>query len=70
MTSPVAVIRLRDRPGVFVAEECELAGGLVHATGRTRERTGANFSETRWRDRKSVSWPTRRVEQITWLRPR
>ncbi len=65
--APVAHVRVRGRQGVFVADACELAEGMVTATGCTRWRTGANFDAVRWGERRSYSWPVRDIREIRWL---
>ena len=65
--SPVAHVLLRGRRGVFVADACELADGVVSATGRSRLRTGANFEDFRWGERASYSWPLREIRQVEWF---
>ena len=65
--APVAHVLIRGRQGVFVAETCEIADGLVTATGKTRWRTGANYDDLRWGTRAAFSWPTRAIREIRWL---
>lgn len=66
MTGP-AEIRVRGETGIFVAGSCEVLGGLVTATGQRRYLVGANYSETSYGPRETVSWPVRRVDRIKWL---
>ena len=65
--APVAHVLIRGRQGIFVADTCEVAEGLVTATGQTRWRTGANHEDFRWGPRAAFSWSTRDVCEIRWL---
>jgi hypothetical protein len=67
VSAPIAYVFLHRSHGVFVAEACELADGLVTATGRSRWATGANYKEFRFGPRESYSCPGREIQLIRWL---
>ena len=70
MTGPApAELRIAGRPGVFVAEECTIDGGVVTASGRWRERCGLHGAEFRWREHVVKTWPIGRLEEVRWLTP-
>lgn len=64
---PVAELRVRGDSRVLVAETCTLDGPLVHATGRWRRRVGADWSEVRWSDERSYTWPLGELQRVRWL---
>jgi hypothetical protein len=64
MTSRSAVLLFRGR--TFEAESVEIEGGWVHASGRWRRRTGANFATVDYGERVSRSWPRSAVVEIRW----
>ena len=66
MTGP-AEIRLVDHAGVFVAEACTLEAGVVHARGRFRRRTGANYADVQLGPERAYSWPLRQLLEILWM---
>lgn len=70
MSSPgrtVAELRVRGERCVFVATVCVVDGQLVHAIGRWRDRTGANYSECRWSAQRSYTFGAAELERIRWL---
>lgn len=58
-----AIIRVRDRPGVFIADTAAIDNTWVHASGRWRSRlaTGDSFSEER-----SYTWSSGEIRSIRW----
>lgn len=62
-----AELRIDSRRGVFVADECEIDGPWVHAAGRWRWHTGANYAEVRHSTPQSWTWPAREVREIRWM---
>ena len=58
-----AIIRVRDRPGVFVADSAAIDDTWVHASGRWRSRlaTGDRFS-----DERSYTWSSVEIRSIRW----
>ncbi len=65
--STVAEVLIHERKGVFVATACEIANGLITASGRWRYAVGANYAETRWGAGATYSWPRQRIREIRWF---
>ena len=63
----VAHVLIRSKGGVFVATACEIANGLITASGRWRYAVGANYAETRWGAAGTYSWPRHRIHEIRWF---
>ena len=61
-----AVVCIRDRREAFKADSAEIVGGWVHAQGRWRRWTGANFATATYGDEVSMSWPRSSVVSIRW----
>ena len=62
---PVARVLVRGKDGVFLADECEIAYGVVTASGRWKWRWGPNDSRSRFGPPVARSWPVRRCE-VRW----
>ena len=61
--SPVAYLYVERPSGLvdyIVADECEVDQGVVKVTGHVRRPSG------RLEERRSYSWPVRRVLEIQW----
>ena len=63
----VAHVLIQFKKGVFVATACEIANGLITASGRWRYAVGANYAETRWGVGGTYSWPRGRIREIRWF---
>jgi hypothetical protein len=50
---------------VFIADECTVEVGAVHARGRWRTRWGPNSSRSSYSEPLARTWPVQRVE-IRW----
>ncbi len=50
---------------VFIADECKVEFGAVHASGRWRTRWGANSSRFSYSEPVTRTWPVQRVE-VRW----
>lgn len=61
-----AEIRVTGRGEMFVAHDCSIDNGWLHASGRWRARLGANGSELRWSDVRTYSWPADAVREVRW----
>lgn len=64
-----AELVITGQPGLFIADSCAQADGLVTAVGRWRRRTGAAGDDPQYGPLVARSWPTRRVEEIRWAIP-
>lgn len=61
-----ADIVLADRRGIFAAEHCEISGNLIHAEGRWRTRTGANYATITYSEPRRYTWPLRSIKEVRW----
>lgn len=65
--SGAAEIRLADRAGrVFAADKATIEGPWLHAEGRWRSRTGANYSESRFSEPMAYTWNAAHVVEVRW----
>lgn len=62
---PIACVLVRGKSGIFLAEECEIAYGVVTASGRWKWRWGPNYSRSRFGPPVARSWPVHRCE-VRW----
>jgi len=63
----VAHVFVRARDGVFVANACEIASGIITASGCWRRSVGPNYEEAQWGHAGTYSWPRHRIHEVRWL---
>ena len=62
-----ADIVLADRRGIFEADQCEISANWIHAEGRWRTRTGANYSTISYSEPRRYTWPHRSIAEVRWV---
>ena len=61
-----ADIVLAGRHKIFEADQCEISGHWVHAEGRWRTRTGANYATISYSEPCRYTWPHRSIAEVRW----
>jgi hypothetical protein len=62
-----AEVRIEGERGVFEAERCSYNTARVHAIGRRRERTGANYSKLHYGPVQELVLPWARVRSVKFV---
>ncbi len=65
--STVAEVLIHERKGVFRAVSCEIASGIITASGCWRRSVGPNYEEAQWGPAGTYSWPRHRIGEVRWL---